>query len=198
MSNPDDLPPKTPFTRTGIIALTFLTEGVAVVLALILANVFEIRLFVRSPDLLKDIIIGTSGASLPLFLFIFTLSEYAESIPFLSSLKRTLINEVRPIFANVSLTDIIAISLLAGVAEELLFRGVIQVKLGIFWTSIIFGLLHFITPAYFLIATFMGIYIGLMFDYYQSIVIPIQLHFIYDLGALIYLKYLIREKEEGN
>ncbi len=76
-------------------------------------------------------------------------------------------------------------------AEELLFRGVIQVKLGIVGASIIFGLLHFITPAYCVIATIMGFYLGFLFQYYESLLIPIQLHFIYDLGALLYLRYYV-------
>ncbi len=94
-------------------------------------------------------------------------------------------------FSEAKLPDLCFISVFAGLAEELLFRGVIQVKLGIVGASIIFGLLHFLTPAYFIIATLMGFYLGFLFQYYDSLLIPIQLHFIYDLGALIYLRYFL-------
>ena len=136
--------------------------------------------------------LGTFGALLPLALFLFLLSEKAEDIPLLGSLRKTIINDIRVIFSKTKLLDLCLISILAGLAEELLFRGVIQVKLGIVGASIIFGLLHFITPAYCVIATIMGFYLGFLFQYYESLLIPIQLHFIYDLGALIYLRYYVR------
>ena len=104
-----------------------------------------------------------------------------------------IINDIRAIFSEAKLPDLCFISVCAGVAEELLFRGVIQVKLGIVGGSIIFGLLHFITPAYAIIATIMGLYLGILFQYYDSLLIPIQLHFIYDLGALVYLRYFTRK-----
>ncbi|HDY67103.1 MAG: CPBP family intramembrane metalloprotease [Candidatus Scalindua sediminis] len=109
----------------------------------------------------------------------------------MGSLRKTIINDISVIFSKTKLLDLCLISILAGFAEELLFRGVIQVKLGIIGASIIFGLLHFITPAYCVIATIMGFYLGFLFQYYESLLIPIQLHFIYDLGALVYLRYYV-------
>ena len=114
----------------------------------------------------------------------------------MGSLRKTIINDIRVIFSKTKLLDLCLISILAGFAEELLFRGVIQVKLGIVGASIIFGLLHFITPAYCVIATIMGFYLGFLFQYYESLLIPVQLHFIYDLGALVYLRYFV--KPQGN
>lgn len=142
----------------------------------------------------RDIFIGTFGASFPLILFAFLLSEKADKIPLIDSLKRTIINDIRVIFSESKLLDLCFISIIAGFAEELLFRGVVQAKLGIVGASIIFGLLHFITPAYCIIATIMGFYLGFLFQYYDSLLIPIQLHFIYDLGALVYLKYFVKSQ----
>jgi len=92
--------------------------------------------------------------------------------------------------------EIVVIAILAGLAEELLFRGVIQAKLGIVPASIMFGLLHCVTPAYVVIATVVGFYLGVMYTFYQSLLVPIQLHFVYDLAALIYLKYFATEAVE--
>jgi membrane protease YdiL (CAAX protease family) len=139
-------------------------------------------------------VLGTFGALFPLALFLFLLSEKAEKIPFMGSLRKTIINDISVIFSKTKLLDLCLISILAGFAEELLFRGVIQVKLGIVGASIIFGLLHFISPAYCVIATIMGFYLGFLFQYYESLLIPIQLHFIYDLGALVYLRYFVKTK----
>jgi uncharacterized protein len=174
------------------LVLTLLTEGIVLILALFLAKFCKIRLFPLTENLLRDILLGALGASFPLVLFIFLLSKQAEKIPFTSSLRKTIINDIRVIFSKTKFLDLCLISILAGFAEELLFRGVIQVKLGIVGASIIFGLLHFVTPAYCVIATIMGFYMGILFQYYESLLIPIQLHFIYDLGALVYLRYYVK------
>ncbi|MGR3294014.1 MAG: lysostaphin resistance A-like protein [Candidatus Scalindua sp.] len=180
---------KTPFSRHKLLILTALAEGVVLIVALLIAWYFGIKLFPLSQKIFYDIVIGTLGALIPLALFVFLLSEKANNIPLLGSLKKTITNDIRVIFSDCKLIDLCFISVCAGFAEELLFRGVIQVKLGIISASIIFGLLHFITPTYCIIATIMGFYLGFLFQYYESILIPIQLHFVYDLGALIYLRY---------
>lgn len=179
----------TPFSRYKLLILTVLVEGVVLVTALLMAWFFGIKLFPLTQKIFHDIVIGTLGALMPLALFVFLLSEKVNNTPLLGSLRKTIINDIRVIFSDCRLIDLYLISVFAGFAEELLFRGVIQVKLGIIGASIIFGLLHFITPAYFIIATFMGFYLGFLFQYYESLLIPIQLHFIYDLGALLYLRY---------
>jgi membrane protease YdiL (CAAX protease family) len=166
------------------------------ILALFLAKYCKVKLFPLTENLFRDILLGTFGALFPLILFVFLLSEKAKAIPFIGSLRKTIINDIRVIFSKTKLLDLCLISILAGFAEELLFRGVIQVKLGIVGASVIFGLLHFITPAYCVIATIMGFYLGFLFQYYESLLIPIQLHFIYDLGALVYLRYFV--KPQGN
>jgi len=179
----------TPFSRHKLLILTALVEGVVLIAALLMAWFFGIKLFPLTQKIFHDIVIGTLGALIPLALFVFLLSEKVNNTPLLGSLKKTIINDIRVMFLDCRLIDLCFISVFASVGEELLFRGVIQVKLGIIGASIIFGLLHFITPAYFIIATIMGFYLGLLFQYYESLLIPIQLHFVYDLGALIYLRY---------
>ena len=85
------------------------------------------------------------------------------------------------------------VSLIAGFAEEILFRGIIQIRFGIVTASILFGLVHFVSPAYLIVTSVMGLYIGCVFYLSGSLLVPIQLHFIYDLGALVYLRYFVKE-----
>lgn len=139
--------------------------------------------------MVHDVVMGTLGALIPLIFFYLLLSEKVKNIPLVGSLRRTIIHDVKDIFSETKLLDLFIISACAGLGEELLFRGAIQVKFGIVVASIIFGLLHCITPAYCIIATIMGFYLGFLFQYYDSLLIPIQLHFVYDLGALLYLRY---------
>ncbi|RLB04656.1 MAG: hypothetical protein DRG50_08515 [Deltaproteobacteria bacterium] len=178
-------------SRSRLLVLTFLMEGAVLIAALVLAGLCEIALLPLTENLLHDILIGTYGALFPLALFVLVLSKRAEAIPLLRSARKALITEIKTIFSTAGLIDICLISLFAGFAEELLFRGVIQVKLGIVAASIMFGLLHCITPVYVVVATIIGFYIGILYYLYQSLLIPIQLHFIYDFGALIYLRYFV-------
>lgn len=181
--------------RYKILLLTFTTEGIVALAALFLSGFFEIKLFPLTTHLARDILLGTFWASPPLVFFVFLVSKKAVGIPMADSLRKTIITDIKGLFSETTLLDMCLISLLAGFAEELLFRGVIQVKLGIIAASIIFGFLHFLTPAYCIIAVFMGFYIGILSDVYRSILIPMHLHFIYDFGALVYLRYFVKASD---
>ena len=179
--------------RTKLLIIAFLIEGFVFLLAVLLAWLFDIPLLPLSKNLFRDVLMGTFWALFPLALFVFSVSDTAKAVPLLGSVRNTLITEIKILFSATRLLDIVVISILAGFAEELLFRGVIQVKMGIIAASIMFGLLHCVTPAYVVIATIIGFYIGIIYHLYQSLLIPIQLHCIYDFGALVYIRYFIKE-----
>ena len=70
---------------------------------------------------------------------------------------------LRPLFARVSLVDIVVISVLAGVGEELLFRGAVQAAWGPVVASVLFGLCHIggrATVALGLWAALVGAFLG--------------------------------------
>jgi membrane protease YdiL (CAAX protease family) len=180
--------------RSKLLGLVLLVEGVAFILALVLARLWDIALFPLTEHLLRDCLIGIAAAAIPFALFCFSLSEKARTVPIIRSLRKTITGDIRALFASATFIDICLISLMAGLAEELLFRGVIQAKWGILAASILFGVLHGVTPAYVILATVIGFYIGLLYHVFQSILIPIQLHCIYDFGALIYLRYFVKEQ----
>ncbi len=179
--------------RLKLLFLALVVEGAAFVLALFLARHWGIALFPLTQHLLRDLLIGTAAAAIPFALFCFTLSEKAAGIPLLGSLRKMVREEIKAVFASATMLDICLISLWAGLAEELLFRGVIQARWGLVAASVLFGVLHFVTPAYALLAMVIGFYIGLVYHFFQSPLIPIQLHAIYDFGALLYLRYVVRE-----
>ncbi len=181
------------FTRNRVLLMALVVEGSVLIIALILARFLDISITPLSNNYRKDILLGTSGACLPLIVFVLILSKRAESVPFIGPLRQIILNEIRALFSQSTIIDILLISIVAAFAEEILFRGIIQIKLGLIPASIIFGFLHFITPAYFVIATLMGLYMGGLFQTYNSLLIPIQIHFVYDFGALLYLRYFASE-----
>lgn len=185
---------KTNYPRHRILALAFAVEGGVLLTALLLAGYFDIGLLPLSLDIARDIFIGTAGALPPFAFFMLIMSERAKNVPVTGSLRNIVINEIRDIFSKSSLSDLVLISLLAGFAEELLFRGVLQVKFGIIGASILFGLVHAVSPAYMIVTAVMGLYIGILFQWSGSLLVPVQLHFIYDLCALVYLRYFINNE----
>lgn len=180
-----------PFSRIRLLSIALLAEGTVLLLAVLLALWLDINLLPSSNDLGRDLAVGSLAAVLPAALFVLSLSPQASRISWIASLQKTL-QTLQVVFSQARILDLVAISLIAGIAEEALFRGVIQAQLGILPASIFFGLAHLITPAYAVMAAIMGIYIGILFQVFDSLLISMQLHFIYDLFALLYLRYHAR------
>ncbi len=104
-----------------------------------------------------------------------------------------------PMFRKASYWDLAAVCLAAGVGEEALFRGFLQsglttlvpgfggIVLAIVVTSGVFGLAHCISPSYFVIATLMSVYLGLLYLWTGNLLAPIVMHGLYDFVTLVYL-----------
>ncbi len=100
-----------------------------------------------------------------------------------------------PLFSRASSLQLILLSLLAGIGEEALFRGVLLgwlgslmncwVALGI--TSVLFGLGHLITSTYAFLAALLGLYMGALVLAYDNVLVAMVTHALYDYVALIYL-----------
>lgn len=111
---------------------------------------------------------------------------------------QALLNDTRRIsgiFSGYSLVHLACVAALAGVGEELLFRGFLQTWLAshftIMWailvTSIIFGLLHYLSHAYFISVILMSIAFGVAYDITDSLLMVMVWHGVYDFIALVVL-----------
>jgi membrane protease YdiL (CAAX protease family) len=78
-------------------------------------------------------------------------------------------------------------SLLAAFPEEILFRGAIQVELGVLFAALIFGGLHALTRLYFVYATTAGLLLGALFALSGTLWTPIGAHFAIDLITFLLL-----------
>ena len=102
---------------------------------------------------------------------------------------------IRPLFRTCTIYDLALISLIAGFGEEALFRGVVQgvidrwlgVGYGLATASILFGLLHLITPTYALLAALCGLYFGALLMCSGNLFVAIVPHALYDFIALLYV-----------
>ncbi len=114
-------------------------------------------------------------------------------------LVETVRKAVVPLFAGTPVYALALVSILAGVGEEALFRGVL-LSVVAKWlgglgalavTSVLFGLAHFVTPGYAVVAALVGAYLGGLALIHQNILVPMLVHALYDFVALAYLLPLL-------
>lgn len=138
-------------------------------------------------------------ATLPMLAVYFLLAR--SRWPPLRRLRRQVQQLVRHLVSRANIIDIAALSLFAGVGEELLFRGVIQ-TLAIRWTtpttglilaSLLFGAAHSISRTYFVLATLVGFYLGWLAHQFGELITPITVHALYDFCVLWWISRGWRE-----
>ena len=102
---------------------------------------------------------------------------------------------VKPLFLKCRPGDLLFIAILAGVGEELLFRGLIQGALAQWWgewialgvASVLFGLAHCMTREYAVFAMVLGFFLGWLVLVTGDLTAAIIAHAGYDFAALLLL-----------
>ena len=139
-----------------------------------------------------DFLLGLA-ASAPLCVLFWWMMH--SSLKPLARIRRLLVGSLRPLFAPWSVLQLGFLSALAGLAEEILFRSVIQgisttyfgSAVGLAVASMLFGAAHLVTGTYGIIAGVIGLYLGLLWLVGENLLIPIVTHALYDFVALVYL-----------
>lgn len=179
--------------RQTIILLAVLFEGGLLAAASLLGWMIDqppLRFFAWTlPAVLWGVV-----ATLPMLVLFFLFLRWP--IGPLKRIQRFSEDVLRPLLAPCSLIDLLGISVLAGLGEELFFRGVLQeaftrwfnVWVGILLSSVLFGLPHAITFTYALLATVMGAYLGCVWLYADhNLLVLVIAHALYDFIALVWL-----------
>jgi predicted enzyme related to lactoylglutathione lyase/membrane protease YdiL (CAAX protease family) len=104
----------------------------------------------------------------------------------------TVEQHLRPYLRHATVGGIVLLSLTAGVAEEILFRGVIQTGLesrvpaaaAVVVAALLFGLAHWLTLTYAVLAGLIGAYLGAVYVLTDNLLAPIVAHSTYDAVAL--------------
>lgn len=94
--------------------------------------------------------------------------------------------------ARCSWADLVLLAVLAGVCEEVFFRGFVyswialwNPVLAVMLSNLLFALAHAVTPLYALLAGFLGLYLTALIsvDPTPNLLIPVIAHALYDLIA---------------
>jgi membrane protease YdiL (CAAX protease family) len=104
-------------------------------------------------------------------------------------------DQIAPLFATCRWYDMLWISVLAGVGEELLFRGALQLGLAgvlgpagaLLAASAVFGICHWLSAFYAFLAMLIGTYLGAIVMHGGGLTMAMTAHAVYDFVALLYL-----------
>jgi membrane protease YdiL (CAAX protease family) len=171
-----------------------LFEASLTVVALILGWIAHVNPFEKLYFSQTALIVGIIG-TVPLFLLFLALEKMqGDSI---ATIRKLLLQTLGSALHRYHWSDLFTLAAIAGISEELLFRGVIQPWLestlgmaaGLIGCNILFGLVHSVTPLYALMATVVGIYFSLSMDYGgdRNLLTPIIIHALYDFLAFVAL-----------
>ncbi|MCB0358640.1 MAG: CPBP family intramembrane metalloprotease [Bdellovibrionales bacterium] len=178
--------------RKTVLLVSAIVEG-----ALILAYVVWARLRPAPPLGIpgsEDVLLALQFC-LPLLVFNFAFfGPLANRLSFLQGCRAFRDSIVRPLADALDPGSAFIVAALAGIGEELFFRGIFQTEFGLLVASLLFALLHF-GPAirsYLFIGSMyllFGFYFGLMYDLTGSLWVPIISHATYDFVVLVVLRY---------
>ena len=135
------------------------------------------------------------AATLPLFVVLWLMVRFP--VGPLGNLVKIVDELIVTMFDRATLLDMAMISLMAGIGEEFLFRGVVQAGLvrltgsqwiGLIGAGVLFGLIHSITRTYAVVAAVVGVYLGWLWMATGNLLSPVVAHAVYDFGALWYLR----------
>jgi membrane protease YdiL (CAAX protease family) len=189
---PDESAPAGPSERRAVVVLAVVVEGGLVVLALLLGWLLgqpPLRTFAWD---YRDALWGLAGTLPMAGLFLLMLRWPVGPLRRIQQFSEQVL---RPLLAPCTVLDLLGISVLAGLGEEMLFRGVLQGSfsqritpgVGLALASVLFGLMHFITPTYAVLAALMGAYLGLVWEWTGNLLAVVLMHALYDFLVLLYL-----------
>lgn len=135
-------------------------------------------------EIILGLVVGLGGAAL--------MSLLSQRLKSLQAIREKLISFLA--VEDIRLHHALILGLLAGLPEEILFRGAIQPLLGLPLTALIFGALHTISRAYFIYAGIAGLILGALALWRGDLWSATAAHAVYDAAIFLMLARYARAK----
>jgi membrane protease YdiL (CAAX protease family) len=180
--------------RVLILNITIVVEAVLLLLATLWSQFGEIDLLPLFRLNRNIVIIGLASGVLTAstgFILLW-LGTHFDSVKWLESLKKIVVDELTPLFKTLNAWDIFLVAASSGFCEEVFFRGVVQNQLGLFLAALLFGFFHCPTPRHFpygIWALCAGAFLGWLLLHTGSIWTPIFAHSLSNFIVLLYLRF---------
>ncbi len=160
-------------------------------------SAFPFKFTLFDPDwLAKGVGWGLAFTVPPALFGALNASRFYRRIPPLERIYERLREMLGDGLVRMSTAELVLLAAAAGIGEEILFRGVLHPLLGNVANSVIFGLLHAVTPTYFILAAVMSLYLGWVFQFSgDNVLAPIIVHWLYDVVGLIAIRQRIRRDQ---
>lgn len=193
---------ETPLPTGHVVLIAIVIEGALALAAIALGWLLDYKPLLEITWDWRAVVWGTAATLPPFLAFLWCAHSRWPPCHALTQLVRRMI---LPSFRGATLLDLLLISFSAGIGEELLFRGLLQAALsnwlstamGLALASLLFGLAHCITPAYGIMATLIGVYLGGLWLLSDNLLAPIITHGLYDFLALTYLLRFTAQEDEA-
>ncbi len=180
--------------RRDFLAVAVLFEGSLIGVAGALGWWFDVRPLANLAWDWRGIVWGLAG-TLPIFALFLLMNRFP--VGPLRKIKQFLVDALGPALVACRWYDLLLVAAVAGIAEEILFRGVLQPLAGPVWSNVLFGLVHFITPTYALLAGLMGGYLSWLLTTSQNLLGPIIAHGLYDFLAFLVVARECQQRADG-
>jgi membrane protease YdiL (CAAX protease family) len=184
--------------RVMVMNVTIVLEAVLLLIAAVwiqLAHLTIAQEFVANKRALIIGVLAGLGTASSGFILLFIGKLLKDNLQWISSLRKIVMEEVAPLFAELTLFDILLVALASGFCEEVFFRGVMQAQIGYLPTSILFGLFH--CPSlrhisYGIWAFSAALLLGFLLDYTGTLWTPIVAHALSNFIVITYLRYGVK------
>ena len=156
------------------------------------------------------LVLGVAGSG-PALAALLLISRYP--IGPLGGIKRLLREVIGPFLGRLTVPQTAMLSLWRGSPRRCFFAGCCcqwpseprrngggealgEHGFGLLFSSVLFGLVHWLSPTYALITTLIGLYFGWMFLASGNLLVPVAAHAMHDFVALMYLRKLTPANSE--
>lgn len=174
------------------VGLGLLMIGIALIVTGLVRGEPTFSVWYPSQDLdylMQEIALGIVSGTV----FAGVIWQFGDYLPAMQRIRALLTNTLD--FRQMTLPQAIALGLVAGFPEEILFRGSIQPIVGLLIAALIFGILHFITAWYMVYALVAGLLLGLLFEWRGDLWASTAAHACYDTLIFLLMADWVRHQD---